>query len=88
MPKMPAKTQKLTKEARQKKIDAAISTLTTLLPGGAVAAAVSKGTEALVAKEKEAMRWKTGKKSKTVALKKGGSVKKRTKSGGVRKVRT
>ena len=38
---MPAKTQKLTKEARQKKIDAAISTLTTLLPGGAAAAAAA-----------------------------------------------
>ena len=78
----------LTKEDKQKRIDAAISTLTTLLPGGAAAAAVSKGTKALVAKEQEAMRWKTGEKSKTVALKKGGSVKKRTKSGGVRKVRT
>jgi|APSaa5957512535_1039671.scaffolds.fasta_scaffold74664_2 hypothetical protein len=88
MAKMPAKTQKLTEEARQKKIDAAIATLTTLLPGGGAAAAASKGTKAVLAKEQEAMRWKTGKKSKTVALKKGGSVKKRTKSGGVRKVRT
>ena len=86
---MPAKTQKLTKEARQKKIDAAISTLTTLLPGGAAAAAaaVSKGTEALVAKEQEAMRWKTGEKSETVALNKGGYVKKYAYGGGVRKVR-
>ena len=55
------------------------------LPGGAAAAAVSKGTKALVAKEQEAMRWKTGKKSKTVELKKGGKVKKRAKGGGVKK---
>jgi len=86
MPKMPVKTQKLTKEARQKKIDAAISTLTALLPGRAIAAVVSKATKALVAKEQEALRWKTGNKSKTVDLKKGGSVKKRTKGSGVRKV--
>jgi len=84
---MPAKTKTLTKEARQKKIDTAISTLTALIPGGAIAAVVSKATKALVAKEQEALRWKVGQKSKPVDLKKGGSVKKRTKSGGVLKVR-
>ena len=88
VPTKEATTTGLTKEdrqKRQKRIDAAISTLTTLLPGGAAAAAVSKGTKALVAKEQEAMRWKVGKKSKTIDLKKGGKVKKRAKGGGVKK---
>jgi hypothetical protein len=33
------------------------------------------------------MRWKVGKKSETIAIKKGGSVKKRDKGGSARKVR-
>ena len=84
----PART-KLTKEEqkkRQKKIDAAISTLATLIPGGVAALTLQKGAKALTkkrAKKKADKAWKAD----TVDLKKGGSVKKRAKGGGVRKVR-
>ena len=58
------------------------------LPGGAAAVIAAEGTKALTkkkAKEKDSMRWKVGKKSKTIDLKKGGKVKKRAKGGGVKK---
>ena len=83
VPTKEATTTGLTKEdrqKRQKRIDAAISTLTTLLPGGAAAAAVSKGTKALI-KKKADKAWTKD----TVALKKGGKVKKYVKGGAVRK---
>jgi hypothetical protein len=75
----PART-KLTKEEqqkRQKKIDAAISVLATLIPGVAVTLTTQKGVKALAKKEAK----------ENGARRRPGSVKKRAKGGGVRKAR-
>ena len=85
VPTKKATTSGLTKEdqqKRQKKIDAAISTLATLLPGGIAALTAQKGGKALV--KKKAAKAKNWMKD-TTSLKKGGKVKKYVKGGTVRK---
>jgi len=87
---MPAKAPSkkstgMTKAEIAKRNKKLLEAVAPFLPGGALAAAASKRTKALADKEKEAMRWKVGKKSETIAIKKGGKVKKRAKGGGVKK---